>query len=318
MKTGRILTIITMLLALCLTMGMVTACDSTDQVSVAPPATEGNQPEETQAEVPASNFNSNEEIVFVTREAGSGTRGAFIELFEIEVRLEDGSRTDTTSPEAQEANSTGVMLTTVQSDAYTIGYASLGSVNDSVKVIEIDGVLASQENIVNGSYAIQRPFNIATNGEATGLAKDFIDFIFSAEGQDIIADRGYIKINEDATAFEGELPEGRIVIAGSSSVSPVMLRLKEAYEALNPNAQIELQETDSTAGMNALIDGICDIGMASRDLKDNEREVLTDMAIAIDGIAVIVNNQNPVTGLTSEQVKNIYTGETSVWNEIIG
>lgn len=255
------------------------------------------------------------EITVVSREDGSGTRGAFIELFGVEVKAEDGSKKDMTTEEAIIANKTDVMLTNIASDPNAIGYVSLGSLNDSVKALTIDKVSATTENVKNESYPISRPFIIATKSEMSDLAADFIDFILSKQGQAVVA-AGYIPINDNAADYSGLQPIGKISIAGSSSVTPIMEKLKEAYIVLNPNAAIEIQMTDSSAGMTAAIDGTCDIGMASRALKESEAKELTGISIALDGIAVIVNQENSIEGLSSEQVRSIFTGETITWNEV--
>lgn len=258
-------------------------------------------------------FDSSRDITVVSREDGSGTRGAFIELLGIEEKGPDGSKKDRTTKDAIIANKTDVVMTNIAGDPYALGYISLGSLNDTVKAIKIDGVEATVENIKNGSYKIARPFNIATKGEPTGLAKDFIDFVFSAEGQKVVA-QSYIAVEEDAPPYNGSKPSGKIVIAGSSSVSPVMEKLIEAYKTLNPQAEIELQTNDSTAGMTGASEGTCDIGMASRDLKDSEKLQLSARVIAMDGIVMIVNKENPRTDLASEEVKNIFTGELTSWD----
>ena len=264
---------------------------------------------------PASSFDTSKAISVVSREDGSGTRGAFIELFGIEVKGDDGSKKDMTTKEAVIVSQTSVMMTNVAGDKYAIGYISLGSLGDTVKAVQIEGVDATAENVKNGTYSIARPFNIATKGEPTGLAKDFIDFILSADGGAVIS-KSYIAVTDNAPAYAGDKPSGKIVVAGSSSVTPIMEKLKEAYLLINPNATIEIQESDSSAGMTAAIDGTCDIGMASRELKESETQQLTPTQIAIDGIAVIVHNDNPLTNLTKEQVKLIYTGETLKWSEV--
>ncbi|WP_147539169.1 substrate-binding domain-containing protein [Anaerotruncus rubiinfantis] len=252
-------------------------------------------------------------ITVVSREPGSGTRGAFIELMGIEEKGADGTKTDHTTQDAVIASQTNVVMTNVAGDPNAIGYISLGSLNDTVKAVNVDGVEANAENVKAGTYKVARPFNIATKGEPTGLAKDFIDFIMSKEGQQIVVDAGYIAVADDAAAYAGDKPQGRLVIAGSSSVSPVMEKLAEAYKAVNAGAEIELQTSDSTAGMTAAIDGTCDIGMASRGLKDTESAELVGLAIANDGIAVVVSPENPVENLTSEQIKGIFTGEIIDW-----
>lgn len=263
----------------------------------------------------ASKFNTDSEITVVSRENGSGTRGAFIELMGIEEKGADGTKVDKTTSEAVIANKTDVMLTNVSGDEYGIGYVSLGSLSSSVKAVDVDGVEATAENIKNGTYKVARPFNIATKAEISDVAQDFIDFILSADGQEIVSN-GYIKVDDNAAPYVGTKPSGKIVVAGSSSVSPVMEKLKEAYLAVNTNAEIELQTSDSTAGMTGAIEGTCDIGMASRDLKDSEKETLTATAIALDGIAIIVNPANPIENITSEQVKDIFTGAKTMWSEI--
>ena len=209
------------------------------------------------------------------------------------------------------------MMTTVAGDEYAIGYISLGSLNDTVKAVAIDGADATVENIKSGSYTIARPFNIATKGEVSEVAQDFMNFILSADGQSVISDNGYITVSDDAAAFESNGAEGKIVVAGSSSVTPVMEKLKEAYTAVNTGAEIEIQESDSTTGMTAAMDGTCDIGMASRELKDSETEGgLTATVIAMDGIAVVVNNDNPTTNLTKDDVNGIFRGEITTWDEV--
>lgn len=263
----------------------------------------------------ASDFDTSKAIGVVSREDGSGTRGAFIELLGIEVKGDDGSKKDMTTKEAVIAKQTDIMMQNIAGDKFAIGYISLGSLNNTVKAVQIDGVNATAENVKNETYGIARPFNIATKGEPTGVAKDFIDFILSAEGQAIVSG-SYIAISDDAPAYAGNKPSGKVVIAGSSSVTPVMEKLKEAYVEINPNAAIEIHLSDSSAGMTGAIDGTCDIGMASRALKDSELAELTPTVIALDGIAVIVNNENPITNLTSDQVRSIFIGEMVKWSEV--
>ena len=259
---------------------------------------------------------SSDPITVVSREDGSGTRGAFIELFGVEEKDADGNKVDNTTEEAEITNNTAVMMSTVAGDVDAIGYISLGSLNDSVKAVKIDGVEATAENIKSGEYKVSRPFNIATNREVSDVAQDFIDYILSPEGQAVIEENGYISI-DDVKDAESTQPEGKVVVAGSSSVTPVMEKLKEAYAEVNPNAEIEIQQSDSTTGMTSAIDGICDIGMASRELKDEELEAgLTSTTIANDGIAIIVNNDNPTDDLSVDQVKSIYVGETTTWGDL--
>ncbi|MCI5527393.1 MAG: substrate-binding domain-containing protein [Oscillospiraceae bacterium] len=263
-----------------------------------------------------ANFDTSKDIAVISREDGSGTRGAFVELFGVEEKDADGNKVDRTSDEADITNSTSVMMTSVAGNPYSIGYISLGSLNETVKAVKIDGAEATVENVKSGAYGISRPFNIATKAEVSEVAQDFIDFIMSSDGQKVVEEAGCIP-QETSGAYAGSKPSGKIVVAGSSSVTPVMQKLKEAYLAVNPNAEIEIQESDSTTGMNSAIDGVCDIGMASRELKDTEIEKgLTPTVIATDGIAVIVNNENPIEDLTKDQVKSIYIGETISWSEV--
>jgi len=263
-----------------------------------------------------SSGDSSGDITIVSREEGSGTRGAFIELFGIEEKTDAGEKIDNTTEEAKITNSTSVMMTTVQGDVNALGYISLGSLNDTVKAVKIDGAKATTENIENDSYKVVRPFNIATKDDLSEVAQDFVDFIMSKDGQAVVEENGYISVG-DQPDHTGSSPSGKIVVAGSSSVTPVMEKLKEAYAAVNANAVIEVQQSDSTTGMQSAIDGLCDIGMASRELKDSETEAgLTTTVIAKDGIAVIVNNDSGIDELSSEQVKSIYIGETLEWGEL--
>lgn len=253
----------------------------------------------------------------VSREEGSGTRGAFIELFGIETKDEAGNKIDNTTDMAEVTNSTSVMLTTVEGNEYAIGYISLGSMDDTkVKALNIDGAEATVENIKSGDYKISRPFNIVTKEGLSEVAADFVKYIMSEDGQRVVEENGYISQGNEG-AYEAAELSGKITVAGSSSVTPVMEKLKEGYVALNPDVEIEVQQNDSTTGVTSAIEGVCDIGMASRELKDTElAEGITGTAIALDGIAVIVNKENPINDMTSEQVASIFTGETIDWSEI--
>lgn len=263
-----------------------------------------------------SDWDETSDVTIVSREDGSGTRGAFIELFGIEEKQDDGTKVDMTTTDAQITNNTSVMLTTVADNEYAIGYVSLGSLNDSVKALKIDGAEATAENIENGSYKVSRPFNIAVKKDLNNkVAKDFMSFIMSTEGQKVVADEKYIAV-ADVKDYAGTKPSGSCVVGGSSSVSPLMEKLIEAYKAVNPNASIELQTSDSTTGMTSTIEGSYDIGMASRELKDEEAAELEPTVIATDGIAVVVNNANPLDELSADQVKDIYVGNVSTWDEI--
>lgn len=262
-------------------------------------------------------FDADNEIMVVSREDGSGTRGAFVELLGIEQEDEEGNTVDMTTLDATIANSTSVVMTTVAGNPYAIGYISLGSLDETVKALTVDGVEATVENIKDGSYKISRPFNIAVSKDgASELAQDFISFIMSEEGQAVIEEEGYISIADDAQPYAGSAPAGKIVVGGSSSVTPVMEKLKEAYEAVNPDAEIEVQQTDSSTGMSSATEGVYDIGMASRDLKDSELETLTPTVIAMDGIAVVVNNENSMTDIAMEDITSIFTGEITSWADV--
>ena len=256
---------------------------------------------------------SSTDIYTLTREEGSGTRSAFVELFGIQ----EGDVDNTTSS-AEITNSTSVMMTTVAGNESAIGYISLGSLDDSVKAVKINGAEATVDNIKSGSYKVSRPFNIVYKEDGLSeVGQDFVKFIMSQEGQAVIEEEGYISEGNEG-AFAGTQPSGTITVAGSSSVSPVMEKLKEAYAEVNPNATVEVQQNDSSTGISSTASGVCDIGMASRELKDEEAsQGLTPLTIAMDGIAVIVNKGNPLEELTSDQVKSIFTGEVTGWSDII-
>lgn len=261
---------------------------------------------------------SSAEISVLSREDGSGTRGAFIELFGIEVKDADGNKIDNTTLSAEITNSTSVMMTTIAGNQTAIGYISLGSLNDSVKALKIDGTEASAENVKNGTYKAARPFNVVyKEDKLSDLSKDFLSFIMSDEGQAVIEENGYVSQGSEG-AYAGTKPSGTITVAGSSSVSPVMEKLKEAYAAVNPDAKIEVQQNDSSTGISSAISGMCDIGMASREIKDSEADQgITPLTIAMDGIAVVVNKANTAEDLTSEQIRSIFTGETAVWGDVL-
>ncbi len=264
----------------------------------------------------AGSSSKSQTITVVSREDGSGTRGAFIELFGIEEKDASGKKVDNTTDDATITNSTEVMMTTVAGDEAAIGYTSLGALNSSIRALQVDGAEATAANVKSGTYKISRPFNIATKGTVSEVTQDFINYILSEDGQKIVESNGYIS-QSNSGKFTSNGASGKIVVAGSSSVTPVMEKLLEAYQKVNTGAKIELQESDSTTGMTAAIDGTCDIGMASRELKDSEKSAgLTNQVIALDGIAVIVNNKNSASNITSEQVKAIFTGETTDWSNV--
>ena len=266
----------------------------------------------------ASETSPSGQISVYSREDGSGTRGAFVELFGIEEKDASGEKVDMTTTSASITNSTSVMMTSVSGDERGIGYISLGSLNDTVKALKIDGAEATAENVKSGTYKIARPFNIATKDDVSDVTQDFINFIMSADGQKVIEDNGYIAVEDSAASYTASGKSGKIVVAGSSSISPVMEKLSEAYKALNPDVTIEVQTSDSTTGMNMATEGTCDIGMASRELKDSEISGgLKPTVIAQDGIAVIVNKGASIDELSSEQVKAIYTGEVVKWEDAL-
>ena len=256
-------------------------------------------------------------VVLISREEGSGTRGAFVELFGIEMKNAEGKKVDFTSEEADITNSTEVMLTSVAGNKYAIGYVSLGSLKKTVKPLKIEGVSPSVSNIKNGTYKISRPFNIIT--KETGLsenASDFIRFILSSDGQAIVEANGYISAAQNP-AYIATGKKGKITVAGSSSVTPVMEKLAEAYEKLNPEIKIEVQMSDSTTGVNSALNGVCEIGMASRELKDSEKaKGALQTKIAIDGIAVIINKENPTESASIQSVKDLYIGTISKWGDV--
>ena len=255
-------------------------------------------------------------ITVVSREDGSGTRGAFIELFGIEEKDASGKKIDNTTEDANITNSTEVMMQTVAGNPAAIGYTSLGALNSSVKALKVDGAEATVANVKSGSYKVTRPFNIATKESVSEAATDFINFILSAEGQKVVEDKGYISEGNKG-AFKSNGASGKVVVGGSSSVTPVMEKLIEAYKKVNANVTIELQQSDSTTGMTQAGDGTVDIGMASRELKDSEKSKgLKGTKIAIDGIAVIVNKDNSLDSITSEQVKSIFTGKVTDWSQV--
>ena len=265
----------------------------------------GQDAEETRAEDAA--------ISVVSREDGSGTRGAFTEL----LGIVDENDVDQTTPDAVITNSTSVMMTTVAGDPNAIGYISLGSLDDTVKAVQIDGVTPSVETVKDGSYPVARPFNVVTGGEVSNAAADFLAFIMSADGQAVVGEEGYVSVDDSAPAYQPAKASGKVVVAGSSSVTPVMEKLAEAYQAANPQVTVEVQQSDSSTGVQAAIDGVADLGMASRELKDSEQSAGVEATvIAMDGIAVVVNNASDVEGLTSDQVKDIFLGALTSWSDV--
>ena len=314
-------------LAAVMAMSMMTACGASSTETAAPAAdttaaaaaattAADTEAAATEAQTEAAGASMEGAIDVISREDGSGTRGAFIELFGVEQKDASGEKVDYTTDDAEITNSTEVMITSVAGDKQAIGYISLGSLNDSVKALKIDGAAATVDDIKDGTYKIARPFNIVTTGEVSDVAQDFINFIFSEEGQKVVEDNGYISQgNQGAYTASGK--SGKVTVAGSSSVTPVMEKLAEAYKALNSDVTVEVQQSDSTTGVTSALEGVCDIGMASRELKEEETaKGAQGQVIAMDGIAVVVNNENPVEDLTAEQVKDIYVGDTTDWSEL--
>lgn len=255
-------------------------------------------------------------INVVSREDGSGTKAAFIEIVGILEKNPEGVGIDRTYDEAVVQNGTNAVMTTVAGDISSIGYISLGSLNDTVKALTIEGKEVSHKNVQDGSYRIIRPFNLAFRKDLSSLGNDFLNFILSADGQSIVVNENYVQVDTDLLDYKGGNQVGSLVIAGSTSISPVMEKLAEAYEKLNPDVSIEIQSTGSSAGVQSAIEGNVDIGMASRELKDSEKEKLSYHVIAIDAIAIIVNKDNTLVDMNLEDVKSIYIGETTTWDQI--
>ena len=278
---------------------------------------EASSVEVSSAAAPAADaFDTAQDIAVFTREDGSGTRGAFIELTGVEQKNADGKKVDRTTEAAAVQSSTNGVMTAVANDAAAIGYISLGSLNDTVKAVTVDGVKAGADTVKDGSYTLARPFNLVTNGDATDpVAVDFLAYCLSADGQALATDKGYI--GSEGEAFTSAQPAGKIVVGGSSSVAPLMEKLVEAYKTVNPNAEIEHLTTDSTTGVSGALDGSYTIGLASRELKDSETEAGAKATVlAMDGIAVVVNPENPVEDLTVDQIQSIYVGEVTTWDEV--
>lgn len=308
------------ILAATLSLGLILSGCGKDQKAEEKPA----ETETTEtAEAPAEDKEESTETVnqedydftVVSREEGSGTRGAFIELVGLEEEV-DGAKEDMTTQEAIVQNSTNAVMQTVSQDTEAIGYISLGSLNDTVKALKIEGVEATEENIVNGTYKISRPFNLAfKEAEINDLAKDFLKYCLSEDAQALTLEEGYVPL-KDTEKYEPAKLSGTLTVAGSTSVTPLMQKMAEKYQELNPDAKIEIQSTGSSAGIEAVIDGAADIAMASRELKDEEKDKLAVEVIATDGIAVVVNPASKVEDLTMDQLKQIFKGELKSTSEL--
>lgn len=308
--------LISLMLVLVLALSLVACSNGDDKKAEEKPAetkTEEKTDETKTEEKPAET--SSEPITVISREDGSGTRGAFIEITGIEEK-EGDTKVDKTTVDAVVQKSTNAVLMTVNGDKNAIGYISLGSLNDSVKAVKVEGVEASAENVLNGSYKIARPFNIVYKGEIDGLKKDFLDFMLSKEGQEMVLDNKYVQVDTAAAEYKQNSQSGKLVVGGSTSVTPLMEKFAEKYMEMYPDVKIEIQSTGSSAGIQAAIEGAADLGMASRDLSDEEKAELTNTVIAKDGIAVIVHNDNACEDLSLEQIKSIFVGEIKTWGDI--
>lgn len=306
--------LISLMLVLVLALSLVACSKGEDkpEETATETKTEEKTEEKTEKKAPEA---SNEPITVISREDGSGTRGAFIEITGIEEKDGD-QKVDKTTIDAVVQKSTNAVLMTVNGDKNAIGYISLGSLNDSVKAVKVEGVEASAENVLNASYKIARPFNIVYKGELNGLKKDFIDFMMSKEGQEMVLENKYVQVDTAAPEYKQNSQSGKLVIGGSTSVTPLMEKLAEKYMEMYPEVKIEIQATGSSAGIQAAIQGAADLGMASRDLSDEEKAELTNVVIAKDGIAVIVHNDNAVEDLTLDQIKAIFVGDIKTWGDI--
>ncbi|MBF0780971.1 MULTISPECIES: substrate-binding domain-containing protein [unclassified Granulicatella] len=255
------------------------------------------------------------EINVISREDGSGTRGAFIEIAGVTTKV-DGKEKDNTTKTATIQNNTEGVVSAVTGDKTAIGYISLGSLGDNVKAVKIDGVQANAENVVNGTYKLQRPFNIAWQKDLSELGQDFITFIDSKQGQEIVTKSKYVSHVKDPKEYKASGKTGSLSVVGSTSVTPLMEKLVEGYKKLNPNVTVDITSNGSSAGMSAVMEKTADIGMASRELKEKEAAAVEHKAIALDGIAIIVNKENSTDTLTLEQVKRIYTGQLTEWSQL--
>lgn len=305
------------ILAATLSLGLILAgCGNSDKAKEATKtatetATEAPAKEEAASKIDAADY----EFTVVSREDGSGTRGAFIELVGLEEEV-DGEKEDMTSQAAVVQNSTNAVMQTVAGDTAAIGYISLGSLNDTVKAVKVEGVEATEENIASGEYKISRPFNLAyKEAELSDLAKDFLKFVISEDAQALTLEEGYVPL-KDTEKYQASGAKGSLTVAGSTSVTPLMEKMVEKYKELNPDANIEIQSTGSSAGIEAVIDGAADIAMASRELKDEEKDKLAVEVIATDGIAVIVNKDSKLEDLTIDQLKQIFKGEITNTSEL--
>lgn len=305
MKAKKILTIVSSVLIMSLAF---VGCAKQETK----PATEKPAVEQPAA---APDFDMENDITVVARDAASGTRGAFHELLKIIVK-EGDTTVDKLVTGALEFDGTDKVITAVEGDKYGIGYISLGSVSERILAASVDGVEATIENVKSGDYKVARPFLLVTKGTESDLVKDFISFTESVQGQKLVEEKHYISSVEGPKEYKASGLSGTIKVAGSTSVTPLMEKLQEAYNELNPNVTFEMQSNGSSQGIKAAIDGSYEIGMSSRELKDEEKSQLNEYTLAIDGIAVILNNENPMTDISSENITKIYTGEITKWSEV--
>lgn len=269
----------------------------------------------SEAQAAEGGFNTSRGITVVSREDGSGTRTAFIEITGVQARDADGNNRDFTTLDAEIANGTSLVIGSVAGNEYAMGYISLGSLNDNVRAINVNGAAPTSANVQSGAYPLFRTFYVSVQNDLDSATQSFIDFMLSQEGQAVVSGN-YIPVSANAPAFAGENPGGTIVVAGSTSVAPLMERLREAYIAINPNVNIEINVQGTSAGIQASINGTAQIGMSSRALNATELESVNAIAIAYDGLAVIVNNANPLADITTEEIRQIFVGELTRWNEI--
>ena len=316
MKTKKILSMISMLLIVVMAfVGCANNDNGKESSSEQGQQSEQEQQQQEQPEQPSSNFDANSDITVVARDTASGTRGAFHELMEIKVK-EGDTEVDKLVVGALEFDGTDKVITAVEGDKYGIGYISLGSVSERIAAASVNGVEATVDNVKSGAYAVARPFLLVTKGTESDLVKDFISFTESVQGQKIVEEKNYIASVEGPVEYTASGLSGTIKVAGSTSVTPLMEKLQEVYKELNPNVEFEMQSNGSSQGIKAAIDGSYDIGMSSRDLKDDEKAELNEHVLAIDGIAVILNKENPTTDISSENITKIYTGEITKWSEV--
>lgn len=260
-------------------------------------------------------YKGKENINVISREEGSGTRSAFVEIVNL-LEKKDGKKMDLTTKEAVIQNNTNGVLMSVLQDKSAIGYISLGYLNDKVKALKIDGADAKIVNIQNKKYKIARPFNLVYKENLDELSKDFLDYILSKDGQKVVENEKFITVKGNEKEYVSKGKKGKIVISGSTSITPLMEKLKENYIKLNSNVEIEIQSVGSSAGIKSTLENISTIGMVSRQLKEDEKEKLKNVEIAVDGIVVVVNKENSLSDISMENVKKVFKGEIKDWSKL--